>query len=769
MQFSASQIAPLISGVIEGDASVLVSNFGKIESAQPGDLAFLANPKYESFAYTTKASILLVANTFAPKQPVASTLIRVEDPYAALAQLMQLVEQQSAPRLHGISPKAHIADDVELGEGVYVAPFAVIEPGAKIGRGCQVHSFAYISRDVTLGEGTVIYPQVTLYHGVRVGARCIIHAGAVLGSDGFGFAPESDGYHKIPQLGSVLVEDDVEIGANTCIDRAVMDNTVIRRGVKLDNLIQIAHNCEVGEHTVMASQVGLAGSSAALLGCHFARRCVALSSNLSFPICTAAYRHLRKNLQNSKNNYKSTSIMTKQKTLKAPFSLSGKGLHTGLDIQITFLPAPAGTGRVIRRVDLEGTPEIPALSEFVKGTERGTVLVKGDASVSTVEHAMAALYAKGVDNCYIEVNAPEFPILDGSARLYVEGIDAAGLEEQDLPVEHYIVKRRQEVVSADGRSRIVLLPDSKFGVDVHISFDSPVLSNQFASLEDLADFDKEIASCRTFVFVREVEMLLANNLIKGGDLDNALVIYDEPMAQENLDKICDLMKVTRRTDLSLGYINNAPIIFPNEPARHKLLDVLGDLALIGRPIRGRILAYCPGHKINNEMGAKIRKDIKLNEAQAPLYDPNATPILEVNRIRELLPHRYPFLMVDKIIEIGTDYIVGVKSVSGNEPFFQGHFPTEPVMPGVLQVEAMAQVGGLLVLNTIEDPEKYSTYFMKIDNVKFRQKVVPGDTLVFKLRLLGEIRRGVANMRGLAFVGEKLVCEAEFMAQVAKNK
>lgn len=269
MQFSASQIAPLISGVIEGDASVLVSNFGKIESAQPGDLAFLANPKYEAFAYTTKASILLVANTFVPKQPVASTLIRVEDPYAALAQLMQLVEQQSTPRLQGISPQAHIADDVVLGEDVYVAPFAVIEPGAKIGRGCQIHSFAYVGRGVTLGEGTVIYPQVTLYHGVRIGARCIIHAGAVLGADGFGFAPESDGYHKIPQLGSVLVEDDVEIGANTCIDRAVMDNTVIRRGVKLDNLIQIAHNCEVGEHTVMASQVGLAGSSTVGTWCRF--------------------------------------------------------------------------------------------------------------------------------------------------------------------------------------------------------------------------------------------------------------------------------------------------------------------------------------------------------------------------------------------------------------------------------------------------------------------------------------------------------------------
>ena len=344
-----------------------------------------------------------------------------------------------------------------------------------------------------------------------------------------------------------------------------------------------------------------------------------------------------------------------------------------------------------------------------------------------------------------------------------------GIVEQEQAAEPYIVKQRHEVISEDGKSRIILLPDSHFGIDVHVSFDSPVLDNQFASLERLQDFDTEIASSRTFVFVREVELLLQHNLIKGGDLDNALVIYDEQMSQEKLDNICDLVGVPHKKDLSLGYINNAPILFPNEPARHKLLDVLGDLALIGRPIRGRIIAFCPGHKINNEMGAKIRKDIKLNEAQAPLYDPNQTPLLDVNRIRELLPHRYPFLMVDKIIEIGSDYIVGVKSVSGNEPFFQGHFPTEPVMPGVLQIEAMAQVGGLLVLNTIDDPENYSTYFMKIDNVKFRQKVVPGDTLVFKLRLLTEVRRGVANMRGLAFVGEKLVCEAEFMAQVVKNK
>ncbi len=461
--------------------------------------------------------------------------------------------------------------------------------------------------------------------------------------------------------------------------------------------------------------------------------------------------------------------MKKQQTLASSFALTGKGLHTGLNIEINFHPAPAGTGRVIRRTDLEGMPEIPALSEFVKGTERGTVLIKGSAAVSTIEHAMAALYAKGVDNCLIEVNAPEFPILDGSAKHYIEAIDRVGLVEQELPVEPYIVKQRQEVSSSDGRSRIILLPDSKFGVDVHVSFDSPVLSNQFASLESLEDFDAEISASRTFVFVREVETLLEHNLIKGGDLDNALVIYDQPMEQTQLDKICDLMGVARKVAPELGYINNSPIIFPNEPARHKLLDVLGDLALIGRPIVGRIIAFCPGHKINNEMGLKIRKEIKLNEAQAPLYDPNATPLLDVNQVRERLPHRYPFLMVDKIIEIGADYIVGVKSVSGNEPFFQGHFPSEPVMPGVLQVEAMAQVGGLLILSQVEDPERYSTYFMKIDNVKFRQKVVPGDTLVFKLRLITEVRRGVANMRGLAFVGEKLVCEAEFMAQVVKNK
>ncbi len=461
--------------------------------------------------------------------------------------------------------------------------------------------------------------------------------------------------------------------------------------------------------------------------------------------------------------------MSKQQTLKGSFSLSGKGLHTGLQINISFHPAPAGTGRVIRRVDVEGTPEIPALSEFVKGTERGTVLRKGDVQVSTIEHGLSALYALGVDNCYIDVDAPEFPILDGSAIEYVRKIKEVGLASQELEREYYIVKQRTEVVSEDGRSRILLLPDHSFGVDVHISFDSPILSNQFASLDNLKKFETEIAASRTFVFVREIEQLLAHNLVKGGDLDNALVIYDKEMEQSSLNDLCKLMGVEPKKGIELGYINNAPIIFPNEPARHKLLDVLGDLSLIGRPIQGRIIATCPGHKINNEMGQKIRREIKQNESQAPIYDPNKEPLMDVKRIQKLLPHRYPFLLVDKIIERGSDYVVGIKNVTANESFFQGHFPGEPVMPGVLQIEAMAQVGGLFILGDLENPESYSTYFLKIDNVKFRQKVVPGDTLIFKVRLMSEMRRGMANMRGLAFVGETLVCECDFMAQIVKNK
>ena len=461
--------------------------------------------------------------------------------------------------------------------------------------------------------------------------------------------------------------------------------------------------------------------------------------------------------------------MQKQKTLAASFSLKGKRLHTGLDIEITFNPAPENHGYKIKRTDLEGQPVLDALAENVTATQRGTVLSKGGVQVSTIEHAMAALYAFEIDNCLIEVNAPEFPILDGSARYFAEAIQKVGSVEQNAPRDYYIVKHKIEVKDEESGASLIILPDEKFSVNVLISFDSPVLSNQFATMNDLSEFPSELAASRTFVFVREVEMLLNNNLIKGGDLDNAIVIYDQKLPQESLDKLADMMDVPHLNLNELGYINHKPLVFDNEPARHKLLDVIGDVALIGKPIRGRIIATRPGHKINNQFARMIRKDIKQNEVQAPVYDPNREPVMDINRIRELLPHRYPFLLVDKIIEIGGNYIVGVKNITANEPFFQGHFPQEPVMPGVLQVEAMAQTGGLLVLNSVDEPERYSTYFMKIDGVKFRRKVVPGDTLIFRLELLAPIRRGISTMKGYVFVGDTLVSEAEFMAQIVKNK
>lgn len=461
--------------------------------------------------------------------------------------------------------------------------------------------------------------------------------------------------------------------------------------------------------------------------------------------------------------------MQKQNTLAASFSLQGKGLHSGLNIEVSFNPAPENHGYKIKRVDLPEQPVIDAVAENVINTQRGTVIGRKDIQISTIEHAMAALYAMGVDNCLIEVNAPEFPILDGSARHYVEEIQKVGLQEQNAARDYYIVKHKVEVKDEETGASIMLLPDDHFCVNTLISFNSPVLNNQFATMNDVKDFPTEIAASRTFVFVRELEMLLQNNLIKGGDLDNAIVIYDQKVSQEALDKLADMMNVPHQNIQELGYINHEPLVFDNEPARHKLLDVIGDIALIGKPIKGRVIATRPGHSINNKLARIIRKQIKLNDVQAPIYDPNAEPVMDINRIRELLPHRYPFLLVDKIIELGKNYIVGVKNITTNEPFFQGHFPQEPVMPGVLQVEAMAQTGGLLVLNTVDEPERYSTYFMKIDGVKFRQKVVPGDTLILRLELPAPIRRGISTMKGYVFVGDKLVSEAEFMAQIIKNK
>lgn len=461
--------------------------------------------------------------------------------------------------------------------------------------------------------------------------------------------------------------------------------------------------------------------------------------------------------------------MSKQHTLKDCFTLEGKGLHTGLPITITFRPAPENHGYKIKRVDLENQPVIDALAENVGNTQRGTVIVKDNVQISTIEHAMAALYASRIDNCLIEVNAPEFPILDGSAIVYVDAINKVGVVEQEEDRDYFVVRQKMEVVDEESGSKLILLPDNSFCINSFIEFESKYIPNQSASLDSLDDFAKEIASARTFVFVREIQKLREAGLIKGGDLDNAIVIYEYKISQEDLDSLADLLGVPHKDASELGYLNNKQLQFPNEPARHKLLDIIGDIALIGKPIKGRIIATRPGHKINNKLARLVRKQIKLNEVQPPVYEPNKEPIFDINKIKELLPHRYPFLMVDKIIEVGQKHIVGVKNITMNEPYFQGHFPQEPVMPGVLQVEAMAQIGGLLVLSQIEDPERYSTYFLKIDNVKFRSKVVPGDTLIFRLNMMSEIRRGIANMKGYAFIGEKLVSEAEFTAQIVKNK
>lgn len=461
--------------------------------------------------------------------------------------------------------------------------------------------------------------------------------------------------------------------------------------------------------------------------------------------------------------------MSKQKTLKGSFALCGKGLHTGLSLTVTFNPAPENSGYKIQRIDLENQPVIEAIAENVVDTQRGTVLGQGDVRVSTIEHGMSALYAMGIDNCLIQVNGPEFPILDGSASMYVDKINEIGIEEQNAPKDYYIIRHKIEIKDEESGSCITILPDEGFSLTTMCSFESKFINSQFATLDDMDAYATEIAPARTFVFVRDIEPLLKANLIKGGDMDNAIVIYERQTTQERLDQLADFLKVPRLDATKLGYIQHKPLVWENECTRHKLLDIIGDMALIGRPIKGRIIATRPGHTINNKFARLMRREIRKHEIQAPIYDCNEPPVMDVNRIRELLPHRYPMQLVDKVISLGANSIVGVKNVTSNEPFFTGHFPQEPVMPGVLQIEAMAQCGGLLVLNTLEEPERWSTYFMRIDDVKFRQKVVPGDTLLFKVDLLAPVRHGISSMKGYVFVGDKVVSEATFTAQIVKNK
>ncbi len=460
---------------------------------------------------------------------------------------------------------------------------------------------------------------------------------------------------------------------------------------------------------------------------------------------------------------------TKQTTLKGSFSLHGKGLHTGLNLTVTFNPAPENHGYKIKRIDIDGEPVIEAVAEKVVDTTRGTVLGRDDVRVSTVEHALSALYAMGVDNCLMEVNGPEFPILDGSAEPYVDKIRQTGLEEQSVPKNYYVIHKKIELKDEETGSTITILPDAELSITAMCSFESKFINSQFATLENLDDYPTEIAPARTFVFVRDIVPLLELNLIKGGDLDNAIVIYERQVKQEQLDKLADFMGVPRMDATKIGYIQHRPLMWENECTRHKLLDILGDIALIGRPLKGRIIATRPGHTVNNKFARLMRREIKKYDVQAPVYDPNEPPVMDSKRIRELLPHRYPMALVDKVVSIGANYIVGLKNVTSNEEFFQGHFPGEPVMPGVLQIEAMAQCGGLLTLNTLRDPSLYSTYFLAINEAKFRQKVVPGDTLVFRVEMLTPIRHGIATMKGYCFVGDKVAAEATFTAQITKNK
>jgi UDP-3-O-[3-hydroxymyristoyl] N-acetylglucosamine deacetylase / 3-hydroxyacyl-[acyl-carrier-protein] dehydratase len=458
----------------------------------------------------------------------------------------------------------------------------------------------------------------------------------------------------------------------------------------------------------------------------------------------------------------------KQRTVAKPVSLKGRGLHSGVEVEVTICPAPENHGYQFKRLDIEGSPVIRALAEYVKITERSTTIVDKGASITTVEHLLAALYGLGVDNALMEINGPEVPIIDGSARPFVEAIMSVGIVTQGAERNYFQVREKIEFRDEEKGIEIIAYPDDEFYVDVHIDYNSRLLGHQYASLKNINQFEKEFSACRTFVFLHELEFLQKNNLIKGGDLDNAIVIIDRPVSQDELDRLAEVLNKPKVKVKPEGILNNVDLAFANEPARHKLLDVIGDLALCGVRLKGRFIANKPGHHANVEFAKIVRKAIKFSHKKPlpPVYDPDKEPLFDINHIKKLLPHRNPFLLVDKIMSMDKWTVCGIKNVTMNESFFEGHFPEEPIMPGVLQIEALAQVGAILLLSSVSDPENYHIYFMRIDSVRFKRKVVPGDTLNIRMQLNEPIKRGIALCKGEGFVGDQLAIEAEFMAQLA---